>query len=252
VPTGERQPAGLVVSCGDDCLLLDSGSGTIARLGRMGVDYRTLRTAVYTHAHADHTLDLVALIHALNFTPGFRRDTALEVIGPSGFGEFLGRLEAAYPSLKLRDYEIRVTELQRAAHDLGWARLHSACVPHGNTAANAYRIETDEAIVVVSGDCAPSDALVDLALGADLLLSEASFTRKVPEACHHLTTQEAAALAQRAGVPRLVLTHFYPRAGEHDVAADCAGLYAGEVIEARDNLVLEIRRGRMATVWDYV
>ena len=252
MPSDVRQPAGVVVEHNGHLLLLDSGSGTTTNLVRAGLDYRVLDTLLYTHAHADHTLDLVAIVHALNWTPGYERRTALRVLGPSGFTAFVERLFSAYPSLELPDYPLLVEEMDGAEDDLGWARLTSTAVPHGNVPANAYRLETSDGVAVFSGDCSPARALVELARGADLFLSEASFPLPVPEGKHHLTTSEAAKIAQEAGVKVLVLTHFYPWADVHDAEEECAKYFGGKVIPAKDNLVLELEAGEVTAIGDRV
>jgi ribonuclease BN (tRNA processing enzyme) len=249
VPSAERQPAGLAITEDGHHLLLDSGSGTVASLVRAGLDYRSFETLLYTHAHVDHTLDLMALLHALNFTPGYQHHGALRVIGPSGFVGFVDRLLAAYPSLANRSFSLEVQELEGTAEDLGWGRLVAATVPHGDMNANAYRIDTMDGVAVFSGDCSPSPQLRELAKGADLLVSEASFPVQVPEGEHHLTTAEAASIAAEAGVKTLVLTHFYPWSEARDAEAECARHFSGRVIAARDGLVLELRRGRVNAFW---
>jgi ribonuclease BN (tRNA processing enzyme) len=250
VPTQERRPAGIAIQQDEHHLLLDSGSGTISGLVRAGLDYRSLETLIYTHSHADHTLDLVALVHALNFTPGYQHHAALRVIGPAGFSSFVDHLMSAYPSLAQRGYPIHVQEMDGSQEDLGWGRLAAAAVPHGNAPANSYRIETADGVAVFTGDCSPSDSLRKLALGADLLVSEASFPVPVPEGQHHLTTADAARIAAEAKVKTLVLTHFYPWPEPHDVAAECARYFSGKVIAARDGLVLELRAGEVAVLGD--
>jgi ribonuclease BN (tRNA processing enzyme) len=134
-----------------------------------------------------------------------------------------------------------------STRSLGWARLVATEVPHGNARANAYRLETSDGVVVFSGDCSPSQNLIDLAAGADLFLCEASFPEAVPEAQHHLTTEEAAVIAREAGVKTLVLTHFYPWVGEYDVVAEARRHFDGLVIAARDNLILELRSGELTS-----
>jgi ribonuclease BN (tRNA processing enzyme) len=81
---------------------------------------------------------------------------------------------------------------------------------------------------------------VGLAQGADLLVLECSNPFKVPG---HLTPAEAGRLAARAGVKRLLLTHFYPPCDEVDVVALAAQEFDGEIIRAEDGLRLEIEGG---------
>jgi ribonuclease BN (tRNA processing enzyme) len=248
VPTAERRPSATVIVQDGHHLLLDSGSGTIAALVREGLDYRSIETALYTHAHADHSLDLAALVHALNFTPGYTHETPLQVIGPAGFKDFAERLFGAYPSLAERRYPVVVQELDGGGLDLGWARLIAAPVPHSNAPANAYRLETADGVAVFSGDCSPSPQLPQLARGADLFVCEASFSAPVPDAKNHLTTAQAAGIAAQAEVKTLVLTHFYPGADDSAIETECARYFSGRVIPAKDGLVLELRAGEVCTV----
>ncbi len=233
----------------ENLLLVDGGSGSLSRLARLGLDYRRIGAALFTHCHADHTLDLVSLLHALSFTPGYVHETPLRLIGPTGFSEFVDRLLAAYPSLGERSYAMELSEVgDGALIDLDWVGVAAAEVPHGNVRANAYRVAWGDGAAVFSGDCSPSLALAELARGADLLVSEASFTCATAGGGPHMTAGEAGHLAQTAGVGTLVLTHFYPGASETDVRSACAREFGGQLILGRDETWLEVAGGRVTAV----
>jgi ribonuclease Z len=67
--------------------------------------------------------------------------------------------------------------------------------------------------VAYTGDCVPSEATVELAMGADVLVHDSTFGSDYAEANDygHSTAAQAAFIAQKAKVERLVLTHFSAR-----------------------------------------
>jgi ribonuclease BN (tRNA processing enzyme) len=73
------------------------------------------------------------------------------------------------------------------------------------------RIEHEGKVLAYSADTGPSEELVGLARGADILLAEASFldAPDLPPDVH-LTARQAAEHAARAGAGELVLTHLVP------------------------------------------
>jgi len=119
----------------------------------------------------------------------------------------------------------------------------------------AYRFDTEEGSVVISGDTAPCANLVALARGADILVHEVYADDTAPEEDdswearrreHHLVTAHTplsavGRVAAEAGARRLVLTHFIPGddalPDEHWIEGT-AGSFDGEVIVGSD--VLEI------------
>jgi ribonuclease Z len=99
-----------------------------------------------------------------------------------------------------------------------WGRLH-----RGETVEVEGRTIGPEQVVgptrpgrkvVYTGDTRASAGVREAALGADVLIHEATFGAEDAErarATGHATARDAALLAGQAGVRRLVLTHFSPR-----------------------------------------
>ncbi len=83
------------------------------------------------------------------------------------------------------------------------------------------RVATDAHSLVYSGDTGPTEALVELAAGADLFLCEASFVESAVNPPNlHLTGAEAGAYAKRAGVGRLLVTHIPAWTDRAEVESD--------------------------------
>jgi ribonuclease BN (tRNA processing enzyme) len=85
-------------------------------------------------------------------------------------------------------------------------------------------------VLAYSADTGPTDALVELARGADLLLSEATFTEgpDLPPNLH-LTGGQAGQHAARAGVRHLVLTHISPGTDKQRSFAEAEAVFGGPI-----------------------
>ena len=103
--------------------------------------------------------------------------------------------------------------------------------------------------VLFSGDTRPCRTLFDAALGADLLVHEATFLedeRDRAAETGHTTAKQAAALARDAGVHMLALTHISTRYLGREIAAEAVPEFAATVVP-RDFDVVELplpERGR--------
>jgi ribonuclease BN (tRNA processing enzyme) len=84
-------------------------------------------------------------------------------------------------------------------------------------------IQGPDARVVYAGDMGPSEAIIDLARGADLLILEATLESASTDDTRrgHLSTEEAIDHAARAGVPQALLVH-YASERRATIAALCA------------------------------
>jgi ribonuclease BN (tRNA processing enzyme) len=128
-----------------------------------------------------------------------------------------------------------------AVTEVGPFRITSARVNHP-VEAYGVRVEAGGRTLVFSGDTAESDALVELARGADLALFEASFLESGDNpAGLHLTARGAAEHALRADVGALVLTHLVPWNRREDTEAEAVAAYAGGTLHlAEQGLTLEV------------
>ena len=96
--------------------------------------------------------------------------------------------------------------------------------------------------VVVPGDTAPAETVLEAARGADLLVHEATFLEDERERAFetmHSTALDAAELARDAGVKLLALTHLSTRYFGPDVAREARTIFP-ETVVPRDFDIIEI------------
>ena len=86
--------------------------------------------------------------------------------------------------------------------------------------------------IIYSGDTAPSLLIEKLAKNATVLIHDSTFINKSCE--HHSTVKEAAQLGKRAGVEKLVLTHYSRRYKDLDILKEIASNIYDKVELASD------------------
>lgn len=259
-PDPDRSGPATAVVVGDEAFLVDAGPGVVRRAAAAwgaGIDALApdrLQRVFLTHLHSDHTLGLPDLM----FTPWVvGRSEPLEIYGPPGTAAMVEHLEQAWSA----DIDVRVHGYEdadpRGAHPrvheieagevfrAGGVVVEAIPVPHGSWKhAFGYRFVTPDRTVVVSGDTAPSEALLEAARGADVLVHEVyqlGRFRFFPEdmqryhGSFHTSSRELAALAAEARPKLVVLTHqLLWGASEEELLAEIAAGYDGRVVSGHD------------------
>jgi ribonuclease Z len=130
-----------------------------------------------------------------------------------------------------------------------WGELHrgrAITLPDGRVVDPAVLVGPTRSgrRVVVVGDTRPCDATVEASQGADLLVHEATFAHEELERARetgHSTAREAAEVASRAGVSRLVLTHFSARYSRDTGELEReARMVFKDTTAARDGMEIEV------------
>jgi ribonuclease BN (tRNA processing enzyme) len=224
-----------VIVIDGDAYVIDCGDGVARQLVSAGVPLATIRHVFITHQHSDHTADYGNLLW-LGWTAGLR--TRVDTWGPPP----LAKMTRLFFEMNAADIETRIADEGRLplaplvhVHELTAAgpvfqdahvKVSAALVRHPPVVPSfGYRFDAADRSIVISGDTAPSDALIALARGADVLVHDALFpagvdrlVAKVANAAtlkqsilsHHTSAEDAGRVAQAAGVKTLVLSHFVP------------------------------------------
>jgi ribonuclease BN (tRNA processing enzyme) len=231
--SGRSNPSTLLL-IGGVPYVVDCGYGTSRQLISAGVPLTKLRYVFVTHLHGDHALEVGPLVYN-GWAAGLA--TRVDVYGPVG----LERMVRAFLESVKYDVDVRIEDEGRpdlrglfVTHEVSANGIYlknaevtvrAARVNHPPTRAYAYRFDARDRSVVVSGDTTYSDALVDLARGADVLVHEVIYPPavealigRVPNAGRlrehlkntHTPPEDVGRAAAAAGVKTLVLTHFVP------------------------------------------
>lgn len=240
--------------------VVDSGAGVVRRAaaaaqnGVKGLAVASLRRLFITHLHSDHTIGLPDFI----FTPAvLERDAPLEIFGPPGtkrmtnhilkaFAEDISiRLKGLEPS-KPRGYEVRTQDVKPGVvYKDANVTVKAFAVKHGSWAnAYGYRFETADKVIVVSGDCAPSESIIEACNGCDVLVHEvystAGFARRPPEwqryhSNFHTSSKELAEIAAKAKPRLLVLYHqLFWGTTSAELVDEMKKYYQGKVVSGND------------------
>lgn len=247
--------------------VIDCGNGVARQLALAGINLGALRHVFITHHHSDHNADLgnlLLLAWSGNLT------APVDCWGPPP----LAAMRDAFLRLNDHDIQTRIQDEGRApladlfrTHDIREAgvvthdervTVTAALVEHPPVVpAFAYRFDCPDRSIVFSGDTAPSDALVRLAKGADVLVHEVMYLPALenliasePDAgrlrehllASHTSATEVGRIATEAGVKTLVMSHFVP-GGDPALTDDrwrdaVAPHFAGRLVVARDLMVL--------------
>jgi ribonuclease BN (tRNA processing enzyme) len=243
VPHPASPASGYLATWDTTSILLDAGQGVASRLSRE-IDPRDLAAVIVGHMHADHYIDLAALRYLypwgapaasrlpVHLPPGGRdRMTALA----SAISERGGFFDVAFD---IAEYD-QDTPLAIGPLTVRFGRSQHY-VP-----AWAMSIETpDRERFVYLGDTGPTEAAVEFARGADLLLVEAALRSAADDdpARGHLTADEAIDLARNAGARSALIVHFDPDRRD-EIAALCR--QAGDWIRpASPGMTIELAASR--------
>ena len=273
-PTPDRYGSSYVLDLGGDRIMFDCGPAATHKLVKAGLLPTQISHLFFTHHHFDHDVDYPCFLltrwdqsgdqvadlevrgptltetltdRILNEKTGaFAHDWIARVNSPGGQVLHVrrgGTLPRRPPTVNVKD--IGPAEVYKGAD---W-EITTALAEHSQPWLDslAYRVDSSQGSVVVTGDTRPCKTVADLAKGADVMLCCCwDDQERMAERDEHgmCGTVEAAQMAQEAGVKKLVLVHVGPELARHvDMEkgiGDIRAVYDGEVIFSEELMSFEV------------
>ena len=261
---GRSNPATLIL-INDVPYLIDCGYGVTRQLLLAGVAVNRVRYVFITHHHSDHNLEYGPLFYNA-WAVGL--PIKIDGYGPPG----LKKMADDFFSYQQFDINTRIVDEGRAdprklltSHEFNentvliendQVRVSTCRVRHPPIQqAYAYRFDTPDRSIVISGDTAYAPELARFAKGADVLVHEVMYlpaidalVSRLPEAkrlrehllAAHTLPADVGKIATQAGVKTLVLSHFVPgddaSISDEQWSADVRKEFKGQIIVGRDLL----------------
>jgi ribonuclease Z len=263
--TPERGGIATLVQADGQTLLFDAGRGTLEGLYRAHIPPQSVTKVFLTHLHSDH----IAGLPDLWMTPWFLlgRTQRMEVWGPVGTQSMVDgmrqmyahdvehRANASFPRelLDVTVHEIAAGEVFRSSGVV----VTATGVEHADgDPAFAYQVQAGGRAVLLTGDCTLTQALVDAARGADLVVANVAAGTAALEAMPKwkpvfakLLTPEQAATLFVAARPQLAVYSHVVKKSLPGAAGDAVVLrrtrkagYAGALRMGQDGMRIVVGR----------
>ena len=260
-------PSTLVQAAGQN-IVVDAGRGVIMRLVGAMCPPPLVSAVLLTHLHSDHICDLNDIVTTRWIASPVA--TPLQVYGPVGTQRMVDGLVAMLSldeGYRMEHHDdlragigmkVNVTEVSPGdSFSIGDVQVSVHRTDHRPVAPTVgFRFEAEGAVAALAGDTVPCDELDVMCRGADVYVQTVlredlvrQFAPLVPTGArfldildYHSTVEQAGQTAARAGVKKLVLTHFVPalQPGQEDEwRALAAQHFGGEIVVGPDLTAVE-------------
>lgn len=234
VPNPGGASSGYLLESDGHKVLLECGHGVSGKL-TTATDLEDISAIVISHMHPDHFFDLIPLKYGYFFG----EIPKVPLFLPPGGRELLHRLQSAVRLADdFFDQNFHVSEYDpRSPLEVAGFRFDFGLTRHF-VDAYAMRITASGkkgGVLAYSSDTAWEDDLLALSRGATVGLFEATLVGEVndTDASGHLTGTQAGELAQKCGIQKLLMTHYW-WGNAQELCNEAAAAFDGPVDLAKE------------------
>jgi ribonuclease BN (tRNA processing enzyme) len=278
LPRKDRAQSSNLLVVNGTLYLIDAGGGVTGRIVQSGYNFRQVGKVFITHPHSDHTAGLATLL--VSEWEQVRREPidiyggGVERLVKGAIDYLTANAEIRWaegkrmpmadifhghdvaPGLVYQDANVKVTAVENTHFN-----FPQGSPPYGKYKSYSYRFETPGRVVFFTGDTGPSDAVTELAKGADVLVTEVTSPEEVVESQkragiwqakttaeqegflrhmheEHVTPEDVGKMAAKARIKTVVMTHFGPTVTPNDdyqrYAVEARKYFSGQILLAKD------------------
>jgi ribonuclease BN (tRNA processing enzyme) len=247
LPSKDRAQSSNLLVVNGTLYLIDAGGGVTRRIVQSGYDFRKIGEVFITHPHSDHSAGLATLMVS---QWEYQRAEPVNIYGGGVEALVKGAIDYLTPNAEIRWAEGKKRPMGDTfhGHDITPGVIYQdnnvkviaventhfhfqpGTPPYGKYKSYLYRFETPGRVVFFTGDTGPTDAVTELAKGADVYITEATSPEDVVELYkkngawqaktpaeqegflrhmheEHVTPEDVGKMAAKAGVKSVVMTH---------------------------------------------
>ena len=224
VPAFNRNPTSQVLTYDGNNYLIDCGEGTQIQLMRYKIRRSKISHIFISHLHGDHYFGLIGLINSFGL---LNRQQELHIYGPAALKKVIDiQLEISDTTIP---FPLHFHEINQAAILVDTEKIRISCfptnhripcfgfsfeekkIPRKAVPENSNRENTPGRKYAYCADTKYDEALVDIVKDFDLVYHESTYLHdqelKASER-YHSTTKQAATIALKANVKKLIIGHF--------------------------------------------
>ena len=249
VAANDRNLSAHLLNANERFHLIDCGEGTQFQLRKYHLSIMRIKHIYISHLHGDHFFGLVGLLNTMHL---LGRSEELTVHGPPQLREIIEiQLEASQTRLKYPViYQSLCPDGYRLILEEERLEVHSFPLKHSiPTWGFIFREKNPPRKVPVArslaycSDTVYDESIVPWISDARLLYHEATFASAMEQVAaekFHATAAQAATIALKAGVAKLIIGHFSARYEEVQPLVDEARAIFPETYAAEEGRALEI------------
>ena len=254
-PTKTTSPSGQLVELCDKSFLVDCGEGVLLTMQRLGVRTGRLYNIFISHLHGDHCFGLIGLLTTLGM---LKRTQPMHIYAHPDLEKLLTPLLEYHAND--RQYEIIFHPINPRKHEVIYAdrtvSVETIPLKHGVPTCGflfneTHRVQHEDGSFgyetrkryAYCSDTQYSEKIVPIIEGVDTLYHESTFLAEHgarSKEVMHSTAAEAATIAQKANVGKLILGHYSARVEDHDLFLQEASPIFERTYLAEENLVFDL------------